>query len=98
MCWREYGNMGAPSVFFILDEVRRKSIEEMKATTVRDWSAVFWFGFGPGLTVELLCCRDVSLQTFTKLLTTVHEFLCWPYIMVCLLCPYFVGKSSFQCQ
>ncbi|XP_062020121.1 3,5-dihydroxybiphenyl synthase-like isoform X1 [Rosa rugosa] len=29
----EFGNMGAPSVLFILDEIRKKSMEEAKATT-----------------------------------------------------------------
>ncbi|ESR36964.1 Chalcone synthase [Citrus sinensis] len=57
---REYGNMGAPSVFFILDEVRKKSIEEMKATTGEGLECGVLFGFGPGLTVETVVLQSVS--------------------------------------
>jgi chalcone synthase len=49
---KEYGNMSSACVLFILDEMRRKSAEEGKATTGEglDWGVLF--GFGPGLTVE----------------------------------------------
>ncbi|ESR36961.1 Chalcone synthase C2 [Citrus sinensis] len=56
---REYGNVGAASVFFILDEVRKKSFEERKATTGEGLDCGVLFGCGPGLTVE-----TVVLQSF----------------------------------
>ncbi|NP_001268064.1 chalcone synthase [Vitis vinifera] len=48
----EYGNMSSACVLFILDEMRKKSIEEGKGTTGEglEWGVLF--GFGPGLTVE----------------------------------------------
>ncbi|KAL5815691.1 hypothetical protein ACOSQ4_026332 [Xanthoceras sorbifolium] len=54
----EYGNMGPPSVFFVLDEIRRKSMEEGKITTGEglDWGVLF--GFGPGLTVDTIVLRS----------------------------------------
>ncbi|KAM1424834.1 hypothetical protein ACFX1X_017511 [Malus domestica] len=57
----EYGNMGAPSVHFILDEMRNKSIGEGKATTGEglEWGVVI--GIGPGLTVETVILRSESI-------------------------------------
>ncbi|KAL8200467.1 hypothetical protein R6Q57_011806 [Mikania cordata] len=48
----EYGNMSSACVLFILDEMRKNSVEEGKTTTGEglDWGVLF--GFGPGLTVE----------------------------------------------
>nr|GEV35983.1 chalcone synthase [Tanacetum cinerariifolium] len=50
----EYGNMSNVTVLFILDEMRKKSLEDSLATTGQglDWGVLF--GFGPGLTVETL--------------------------------------------
>ncbi|RZC51335.1 hypothetical protein C5167_019765 [Papaver somniferum] len=55
----EYGNMSSACVLFILDEMRKKSIEEGKATTGDglDWGVLF--GFGPGLTVETVVLHSV---------------------------------------
>ncbi|GMI80709.1 TRANSPARENT TESTA 4, CHALCONE SYNTHASE [Hibiscus trionum] len=54
----EYGNMRGPSVIFILDEMRKSSVAEGKATTGEglEWGVLF--GFGPGLTVETLVLRS----------------------------------------
>ncbi|KAK7400088.1 hypothetical protein VNO78_11288 [Psophocarpus tetragonolobus] len=48
----EYGNMSSACVLFILDHIRKKSIENGLSTTGEglDWGVLF--GFGPGLTVE----------------------------------------------
>uniref|UniRef100_A0A1U9WSG7 Chalcone synthase n=1 Tax=[Ixeris] dentata var. albiflora TaxID=190261 RepID=A0A1U9WSG7_9ASTR len=48
----EYGNMSSACVLFIIDEMRKKSVGEGKATNGEglDWGVLF--GFGPGLTVE----------------------------------------------
>ncbi|XWS59193.1 hypothetical protein CRYUN_Cryun08bG0100600 [Craigia yunnanensis] len=50
----EYGNMSSASVFFVLDEMRNKSVEEGKPTTSEglEWGVLL--GFGPGLTVETI--------------------------------------------
>lgn len=55
----DYGNMSSACVLFILDEMRKKSIEEGKATTGEglDWGVLF--GFGPGLTVETVVLHSV---------------------------------------
>ncbi|KAJ7965547.1 Chalcone synthase [Quillaja saponaria] len=56
----EYGNMSSACVFFILDEMRRRSKEEGKITTGDglEWGVLF--GFGPGLTVETIVLRSIS--------------------------------------
>ncbi|KAJ4700787.1 Chalcone synthase [Melia azedarach] len=59
----EYGNMAGPTVFFILDEMRRRSAEEGKATTGEglEWGALF--AFGPGLTVETILLLSVPTDS-----------------------------------
>lgn len=56
----EYGNMSSACVLFILDEMRRKSVEEGKGTTGEglEWGVLF--GFGPGLTVETVVLHSVQ--------------------------------------
>ncbi|KAL3739392.1 hypothetical protein ACJRO7_020759 [Eucalyptus globulus] len=58
---RDYGNMSSASVFFVLDEMRRKSVEEGLATTGEglEWGVLF--GFGPGLTVETVVLHSVPI-------------------------------------
>ncbi|KAJ6843143.1 putative chalcone synthase 1 [Iris pallida] len=55
----EYGNMSSACVLFILDEMRRRSAEEGRATTGEglEWGVLF--GFGPGLTVETVVLHSV---------------------------------------
>nr|BAM28982.1 chalcone synthase C [Lilium hybrid division I] len=57
----EYGNMSSACVLFILDEMRKKSAEEGKATTGEglDWGVMF--GFGPGLTVETVVFHSLPI-------------------------------------
>lgn len=57
----EYGNMSSACVLFILDEMRKRSMKEGKATTGDglDWGVLF--GFGPGLTVETVMLHSVPL-------------------------------------
>ncbi|KAK3002034.1 hypothetical protein RJ639_028900 [Escallonia herrerae] len=61
----EYGNMSSACVLFILDELRKKSIEEGKATTGDglEWGVLF--GFGPGLTVETVVLHSVPAPTIS---------------------------------
>ncbi|KAJ4773137.1 Chalcone synthase [Rhynchospora pubera] len=62
----EYGNMSSACVLFILDEMRKRSAQEGKATTGDglDWGVLF--GFGPGLTVETVVLRSVPITAQTK--------------------------------
>ncbi|KAI3897538.1 hypothetical protein MKX03_010403 [Papaver bracteatum] len=55
----EYGNMSSACVLFILDEMRKRSIEDGKSTTGDglDWGVLF--GFGPGLTVETVVLHSI---------------------------------------
>eukprot|EP00262_Sarcandra_glabra_P012372 TRINITY_DN3177_c0_g1_i3.p1 TRINITY_DN3177_c0_g1~~TRINITY_DN3177_c0_g1_i3.p1 ORF type:complete len:405 (-),score=13.01 TRINITY_DN3177_c0_g1_i3:390-1559(-) len=55
----EYGNMSSACVLFIMDEMRKKSMEDGKGTTGEglDWGVLF--GFGPGLTVETVVLHSV---------------------------------------
>lgn len=55
----EYGNMSSPSVLFILDEMRKKSIQDGHSTTGEGLNWGVLFGFGPGLTVETLVLHSL---------------------------------------
>ncbi|EEF48350.1 naringenin-chalcone synthase, putative [Ricinus communis] len=57
----EYRNMWSPSVFFILDEMRKNSFEEGKATTGEGLDLGVMFGLGPGLTAEGILLRSVAI-------------------------------------
>ncbi|RYR11599.1 hypothetical protein Ahy_B04g069103 isoform A [Arachis hypogaea] len=56
-----YGNMSSACVFFIMDLMRKKSLEEGLKTTGEglDWGVLF--GFGPGLTIETVVLRSVAI-------------------------------------
>jgi predicted naringenin-chalcone synthase len=59
----EYGNnMSTTCMLFILDEIRKMSIEEGKATTGGglDWGILF--GLGPSLTVETIVLHSVPVE------------------------------------
>lgn len=53
--------MSSACVLFILDEMRKRSAEEGKATTGEglEWGVLF--GFGPGLTVETVVLHSVPV-------------------------------------
>ncbi|CAL9185059.1 unnamed protein product, partial [Musa hybrid cultivar] len=57
----EYGNMSSACVLFILDEMRKRSAEDGKATTGEglEWGVLF--GFGPGLTVETVVLHSIPI-------------------------------------
>jgi chalcone synthase len=57
----EFGNMSSASVLFILDDMRRKSVENGLKTTGEglEWGVLF--GFGPGLTVETVVLHSLSI-------------------------------------
>nr|CAD23044.1 CHS-like protein [Humulus lupulus] len=56
----EFGNMSSACVFFIMDELRKRSLEEGKSTTGDglEWGVLF--GFGPGVTVETVVLHSVA--------------------------------------
>ncbi|CAN1144536.1 Chalcone synthase 6 [Linum perenne] len=55
----EYGNMWSGSVMFVLDEMRKKSLNNELGTTGEglEWGVLL--GFGPGLTIETVVLRSV---------------------------------------
>ena len=57
----EYGNIASACALFVLDEMRKNSVEEGKATTGEglEWGVLF--GFGPGLTVETVVLHSIPL-------------------------------------
>ncbi|KAL9327853.1 hypothetical protein ACSQ67_002856 [Phaseolus vulgaris] len=57
----DYGNMSSACVLFILDEMRRKSVENGLKTTGEglEWGVLF--GFGPGLTIETVVLHSVAI-------------------------------------
>ncbi|KAK9120258.1 hypothetical protein Scep_018351 [Stephania cephalantha] len=61
----EYGNMSSACVLFILDEMRKRSVEDGVSTTGEglDWGVLF--GFGPGLTVETVVLHSVAAAVST---------------------------------
>ncbi|PON90188.1 Polyketide synthase, type III [Trema orientale] len=59
---KEYGNMSSATVFFILDEMRKKSIQEGKSTTGEGLKWGVLFGFGPGITVETVVLQSVPIS------------------------------------
>ncbi|KAJ4843779.1 hypothetical protein Tsubulata_017406 [Turnera subulata] len=62
----EYGIMISSTVLFIMDEMRKKSMEEGKATAGEglEWGVLF--GFGPGFTVETVVLHSLPInQTAT---------------------------------
>ncbi|WJX40253.1 Chitin synthase, class 2 [Trifolium repens] len=58
----EYGNMSSACVIFILDEMRRKSMEEGKLTTGDGLKWGVLFGFGPGLTMETIALHSANID------------------------------------
>lgn len=59
---REFGNMSSACVLFILDEMRKKSLEEGHSTTGEGLNWGVLFGFGPGLTVETAVLHSVPIS------------------------------------
>nr|ABY47640.1 type III polyketide synthase [Polygonum cuspidatum]ABY47641.1 type III polyketide synthase [Polygonum cuspidatum] len=57
----DYGNMSSATVFFIMDKMRKRSLENGRATTGEglEWGVLF--GIGPGVTVETVVLRSVPI-------------------------------------
>ncbi|KAJ1700871.1 hypothetical protein LUZ63_000650 [Rhynchospora breviuscula] len=57
----EYGNVASASVFFVMDEMRRRSKKEGKATTGEGKGLGVLLGIGPGLTIETVVLRAFAV-------------------------------------
>nr|AAW50922.1 polyketide synthase type III isoform 2 [Wachendorfia thyrsiflora] len=57
----EYGNMFSATVLFVMDQVRKESAAEGMSTTGHGLEWGVMFGFGPGLSIETVVLRSVSL-------------------------------------
>ncbi|KAL9247799.1 hypothetical protein vseg_021189 [Gypsophila vaccaria] len=59
----EFGNMSSVGVLFMMDEMRKRSLQQGKTTTGfgHEWGVMF--GFGPGLTIEALALRSLPTMT-----------------------------------
>jgi predicted naringenin-chalcone synthase len=53
----EFGNMASGSVLFVMDEMRKRSRKEGKATTGDGAEFGALLGFGPGITIEIAVLR-----------------------------------------
>ncbi|KAI4351173.1 hypothetical protein L6164_005553 [Bauhinia variegata] len=58
----EYGNMSSACVLFVLDEMRKRSVEERKATMGEGLTWGVLYGFGPGMTMETVLLHSVPIQ------------------------------------
>ncbi|GAB4858560.1 Chitin synthase, class 1 [Ancistrocladus abbreviatus] len=58
----EYGNLTGACVLFILDKMRKRSVDEGKSTTRKGSDYGVLLGFGPGITVETVILKSVPLN------------------------------------
>lgn len=58
----EFGNMGGPIVLFILDEIRRRSLEKRKTTTGEGMEWGVLIGLGAGITVDTVVLHSVPIR------------------------------------
>ncbi|KAJ4827094.1 Chitin synthase, class 2 [Turnera subulata] len=63
----EYGNMTSGTVLFIMDHMRKKSMEEKKATTGEGLEWGILCAFGPGMTTEALVLHSVPITSKTPI-------------------------------
>ncbi|XP_074297534.1 chalcone synthase-like [Silene latifolia] len=59
----EFGNMSTATVFFVMDETRKRSIKEGKNTTGDGLEYGVLMGFGPGITIETLLLRSFPINS-----------------------------------
>nr|ADM18303.1 chalcone synthase 1 [Gladiolus grandiflorus] len=57
----EYGNMVSACVFFVLDEMRRRSVDGGRKTTGEGLEWGMLLTFGPGITVESMLLHSVAI-------------------------------------
>ncbi|GAB4826156.1 Chitin synthase, class 2 [Ancistrocladus abbreviatus] len=59
----EYGNLTGACVLFIMEEMRKRSVEEGKSTTGKGSDYGVLLGFGPGITVETVVLRSCPINS-----------------------------------
>ena len=59
----EYGNIASGSVIFVMDEMRKRSMKEGKATTGKGAEFGVLLGFGPGITIETIVLCALAIPT-----------------------------------
>ncbi|XP_074569031.1 curcumin synthase 1-like [Curcuma longa] len=57
----EYGNMQSATVYFVMDELRKRSAVEGRSTTGDGLQWGVLLGFGPGLSIETVVLRSMPL-------------------------------------
>lgn len=57
----DVGNLSSPTVLFIMNEMRKKSINEGKATTGDGLEFGILLGFGPGLSIEAIALHPIPI-------------------------------------
>lgn len=57
----EFGNMQSATVYFVMDELRKRSAAENRATTGDGLRWGVLFGFGPGISIETVVLQSVPL-------------------------------------
>ncbi|KAH7658701.1 Naringenin-chalcone synthase protein [Dioscorea alata] len=62
----EYGNMSSPSVFFIMDEMRKRSMADGLRTAGEGLDYGVLHGLGPGITVETVVLHALPLPPSSK--------------------------------
>ena len=60
----EYGNMSSPSVLFIMDEMRKRSMADGLRTAGEGLDYGVLHGLGPGITVETVVLHALPLANF----------------------------------
>nr|3OV3_A Chain A, Curcumin synthase [Curcuma longa]3OV3_B Chain B, Curcumin synthase [Curcuma longa]3OV3_C Chain C, Curcumin synthase [Curcuma longa]3OV3_D Chain D, Curcumin synthase [Curcuma longa] len=58
----EYGNMQSATVYFVMDELRKRSAVEGRSTTGDGLQWGVLLGFGPGLSIETVVLRSMPLH------------------------------------
>ncbi|MCD7445985.1 Chitin synthase, class 2 [Datura stramonium] len=58
----DYGNMGSGTILFVLDAMRQASIKEGLSSTGEGFEWGVLCSFGPGLTIEAIALRSVSIN------------------------------------
>ncbi|XP_074302026.1 chalcone synthase-like [Silene latifolia] len=59
---REFGNMSGATIFFVLDETRKRSYKEGKVTTGDGFEYGVLLGIGPGITLESVVLRSFPIH------------------------------------
>ncbi|XP_074297520.1 chalcone synthase-like [Silene latifolia] len=59
----EFGNMSSATVFFVMDETRKRSVKEGKSSTGEGLEYGVLIGLGPGITIETVVLRSFPIES-----------------------------------